>query len=169
MNVLFHTTAAIGVIAIAVKPNDKVNSLFSNNSFRQGIITFVLGLISHGVLDFAPHCYPINSKADAVISLIIMLLLCVLVKRRYTFAVGMAFLGSVFPDLIDLAPSILNSYLGTSIPEFSKLFPWHWHEYSGSIYSNQCGLSAINHTILIAAVTLIVWVKRKNLIQIFKI
>lgn len=53
--------------------------------------------------------------------------------RHNGFLLGVCFIGSLFPDLIDLGPAIANKYLGLSLPVF-KVFPWHWQEHSGSIY-----------------------------------
>jgi hypothetical protein len=39
MNVLFHTSAAVGIIAIVVETN-KSDSLFSSKSIKLGIVSF---------------------------------------------------------------------------------------------------------------------------------
>lgn len=166
MNVLFHTSAAIGVVAIVVETN-KTYSIFSAKSIKLGFISFALGIISHGILDIIPHCYPFNSKADAIASFLIMITSIFLIKKRYRFIVGMAFLGSVFPDVIDLSPQILNKYLGFSLPEIDKIFPWHHHEYSGSIYDGDCNKSIVYQVITVVLVITISYFKRAKLKKIF--
>ena len=63
MNVIFHTTAAIGVAVLLTK-TDKIEH--SKNAqkqvFQTSIFTFIVAVLSHGLLDYIPHCYPINSK-----------------------------------------------------------------------------------------------------------
>ena len=166
MNVLFHTSAAIAVIAIIVETKN-TDSLFSSKSIKLGFTSFILGIVSHGMLDIIPHCYPFNSKVDAIASFLIMVTSLFLIKKRYRFIVGMAFLGSVFPDMIDLSPQILNKYLGFSLPEIDKIFPWHKHEYSGSIYNGNCNKSIIYQLITLAGVITICYFKRRKLKRLF--
>jgi len=58
MNVLFHLAVGTSIIAS--------NSHFKNETKQERwVLTgvgFVVGLLSHGILDYIPHCYPINSK-----------------------------------------------------------------------------------------------------------
>jgi hypothetical protein len=72
-----------------------------------------------------------------------------LTNKRYRLITGLSFVGSLFPDLVDLSPGILNKQLGQSFPIINKIFPWHWHEYSGSIYGGDCGVSTANHLFVI--------------------
>jgi len=166
VNVLFHTSAAIGIIAIVVKEN-KSDSIFSSNSIKQGLLSFVLGVTSHGVLDVIPHCYPFNSKLDAIASFLIMASIIFFIKNKYRFAVGMAFVGCFFPDLVDLSPQILNKYLGLNLPKLANLFPFHKHEYSGSIYNGDCNYSVIYQVITVFVVALICYFNKVKLMKLF--
>ena len=136
MNIFFHTTAAIGLIATL---NDTKNSSSSNKkSIQRSLVAFGVGIVSHGALDYIPHCYPINPKLDVILGLLIMISLTIKCKPNYRLIVAATFLGSIFPDLIDLSPQILNQYLGLSLPIQEKIFPWHWQKYSGSIFIDDC-------------------------------
>lgn len=168
MNVLFHTSAAIGTIALSVSNDSVEDKIFSKNNIKRGVnFFFGIGIISHGVLDFIPHCYPINSKIDAIISLIIILASIFSSNKQNKFLVTLIFLGSIFPDLIDLSPQIIEKYLGINMPNFEKIFPWHFHENSGSIYNDNCSNSMVYHSILTFSILLIVWIKRGLLFHVF--
>jgi hypothetical protein len=73
------------------------------------------------------------------------------------------FLGSILPDLIDLAPGILNRRVGLSLPEV-KWFPWHWTKYSGSIYDGTRRPESIAaHGIVLAIALGLIWWWRERL------
>ena len=112
-------------------------------------LAFVLGVFSHGLLDYMPHCYPIESRIDAITSLIIMVGASWWAKGTLRRVLIAAFLGSIFPDLIDHSLEIINNLFGWSLPVYDNLFPWHWKKYSGSIYSDECGVSSFNHLMVI--------------------
>ncbi|MGB0931163.1 MAG: hypothetical protein ACPGVB_10325 [Chitinophagales bacterium] len=167
MNVFFHTTTAIG-IAIALTDTQHFHSNTPiKNTFPIAFCAFVVGIIGHGALDYIPHCYPIPSKADVVFGLFIILICLWRSHNTYRFILFASFVGSIFPDLIDLSPSILHKYIGTPIPTTAKLFPWHWHEYSGSIYTQNCDVSTFNHILVLITVTIICWFRRRDLKVIF--
>lgn len=167
MNVLFHTTAAVGVAVLLTDTNKvKIHSNVIRASIT-GTFAFILGAISHGALDYIPHCYPINSKVDVILGLIIIVIFTFLAKKDYKLIVGLAFIGSIFPDLVDLSPEILNSYLGFNLPIIDNIFPWHWSEYSGSIYVQNCHVSFLNHSLVLLTVGLICWARRNDLTKIF--
>ena len=166
MNILFHTTAAIGLIATL---NETSSGEYSNKKkMVLGLICFAIGIVSHGALDYIPHCYPINPKVDVIIGAIIIGTVTLLSKPKYRLIVGLTFLGNIFPDIIDLSPQILNKYLGLSIPLNDKIFPWHWEKYSGSIFIDDCKTSTLNHLILITVTVSICIMKKNNLKNIFK-
>lgn len=79
----------------------------------------------------------------------------------------MVFSGSVFPDLIDLSPQILNKQLGVSLPEFETFFPWHKHEYSGSIYDEKHSRSIIYQIIVVLVVVVICYFNKRKLRRLF--
>lgn len=168
MNVIFHTATAIGISALLTDTKRLEQTNSSKTFFLIALITFVVGVISHGALDYIPHCYPINSKFDTIISSTIILLLTWLAKKKYRIIIGFAFLGSIFPDLVDLSFPILNKQFGLNLPIFEKIFPWHWHDYSGSIYSEQCKVSTLNHFLLLLTIALICWCRGTDLKTIFE-
>lgn len=167
MNIIFHTTTAIGVAVLLTDTKRLEHTVSLTPILVTAIFAFVVGVCVHGVLDYTPHCYPINSKADVVIGLLIILSLTRLAKKKFRIIVAFSFLGSVFPDLVDLSLPIINKQLGLALPTFKALFPWHWHEYSGSIYNGDCAVSTINHLLLLLTITIICWCRRTDLKKIF--
>jgi hypothetical protein len=167
MNVIFHTTAALGITVLFTKTDEIDNSVKTKNIVETSILVFGIGIISHGILDFIPHCYPINSKLDVILGLIIIATTIWFIKKRYRIVAISSFIGSIFPDLVDLLPSILNKQIGFNLPIKNKIFPWHWHEYSGSIYTNNCNISTINHILLVLIVSLICWYKKDKITELF--
>ena len=143
MYVFFHTATAIGVAVLLTDTEKLKPNLAVQKTFLTAFFAFVIGLISHGILDYVPHCYPIPSKIDAFVGLSIILGFTFLAQKTYRLIVFCAFVGCIFPDLVDLLPAILNKYLGLEIPIAEKLFPWHFHEYSGSIYTKKCSVSRL--------------------------
>ena len=167
MNVFFHAITAIGVTALLSDSKRLEKSKSSKPFVLTAIFMFFVGIIMHGVLDFVPHCYSINSKLDVFISLAMILILIWLAKKEYRIIVALSFLGSIFPDLVDLSFPILNKQLGLSLPIYDKIFPWHWSSYSGSIYCGDCGVSTLNHVLLVCTISVICWCKRIDLEVIF--
>jgi hypothetical protein len=162
MNIIFHISVGAGIIASI--------SHLEMNQYKIGkvISGFTLGLISHGILDYTPHCYPINSKLDFFIGLSLILTIIYFIQKKYKILVSAILFGCVFPDIIDLLPGILNSQLNINLPTFENIFPWHIHEYSGSIYSEKCGVSNINHMLTIVFNGIVILLNKKNVIQILK-
>lgn len=165
MNVIFHTTSAFGIAVLLTDTKAITTATTNNKVVETGIFGFVLGILSHGALDYIPHCYPINSKLDAIAGLAMIIVVVWLTTKRYRLITGLSFLGCVSPDLIDLSPSILNKQLGLSLPVMDRIFPWHWHEYSGSIYEDNCDVSSVNHLFVISSVLIVCWSRRADLIQ----
>lgn len=162
MNVIFHIVAGTGIVAtmshLKVK-DQKVGKIASG---------FFLGLISHGILDYSPHCYPINSKVDFLLGLLLIATSIFFVKKEWKLIVTAIYFGCVFPDLIDLSPEIINSQLGFNLPTFENIFPWHIHEYSGSIYSGECEVSSINHILTFLFCGIAVFLNKNSLKEILK-
>ena len=165
MNIIFHTIAAIGV-SVAITDTNKINI---KSSYKKIILTsvfaFIVGIISHGVLDYIPHCYPINSKFDAIASFVLIITFIVLTNKPYKLITALSFAGCIFPDLVDLLPAILNKYLNLHLKITTKIFPWHWPEYSGSLYNSDCNISILNQVLLIFAIITICWFRRTDLKQ----
>lgn len=168
MNVLFHTTTAIGVAVILTDTKRIGQSNTSMTIVLTGILAFFVGVISHGALDYIPHCYPINSKIDVIAGLFMICVVTWLTNKKYRIIMGLSFLGSVFPDIIDLFPEIVSSQLGITIPKTDKVFPWHFHDYSGSIFTGNCTNSNLNHTLLMLTLSIICWSRRADFKMIFK-
>jgi hypothetical protein len=145
MNIIFHTATVISV-TILLTDTERIKP---DSTIKKGLLTglsaFVAGIITHAVLDYIPHCYPINSKIDIIVSLIIIIATLWLVRKPYKIIAGLSFLGCIFPDLIDLLPKIINNYAGLRLPVSDKIFPWHWQKYSGVINNDNCSVSVLNH------------------------
>jgi hypothetical protein len=167
MNIIFHTTTAISVAVLLTDTKRIEQTTTSKNVIWTSILTFTVGLISHGALDYIPHCYPINSKLDAIAGLIIILTTTWLANKKYRLIMGLSFLGSIFPDLVDLSPSIINKQIGLSLPTIDKIFPWHLHNYSGSIYTGDCDNSTLNHILLLLTICIICWCRWTDVKTIF--
>ena len=164
MNVLFHMAVGATIIVGITKINEE--GQFENKKIS--VFGFVLGVLSHGILDYIPHCYPINSKVDVISSLIVFLLLIYYVKKKFKILVITTLLGSIFPDLIDLSPGIMNSLFNINLPLFDNIFPWHFQNYSGSIYINNCNISNINHVLTILFCFIIFVLNKEKLKIIIK-
>jgi hypothetical protein len=168
MNVLFHTITAISVAVLLTDTKKIELSKTSRIVVITSISTFALGIISHGVLDYIPHCYPINSKLDVIASLASIVATLWFTNKKYRLIMVLSFLGSIFPDLVDLSPSIINKQFALHLPIFEKLFPWHLHKYSGSIYTGDCNNSTLNHILLLSTVFIICWFRKTDLKAILK-
>lgn len=156
MNVLFHTSAAIGIAALLIEQPSKD----LKGQIKWSAVAFLVALISHGVLDYIPHCYPLRAKPDFLLSVVIMISALLLIKKRYRIFLLATFFGTVFPDIVDLAPQILNKYLSLNLPISDKFFPWHLPQYSGSIFQGDCSVSTFYHLGVISLTVAILWIKR---------
>lgn len=165
MNVTFHTLTALATAAVlnsrSAAPEKRRNS--GSGGLKLPAIGFTAGVILHAMLDYIPHTYPIKSGLDVMISLGLFPAAIIFANRSYRPLIGACFLGSIFPDLIDQGPVILNKHLGWSVPVV-KVFPWHWPRYSGSIYvGRMTSISAICH-LLVAGLSLsLLFVYGRNL------
>ncbi len=165
MNVIFHTTSALGIIAMLTDTERTNNSV--GHKMAVCSLAFLTGVISHGALDYIPHCYPFAAKLDVILG---FFMICVFVfksKPQYRPMVALSFLGSIFPDIVDLSPQILNKYFNIGLPIFDKVFPWHWEKYSGSIFIDDCNTSALNHSLLIIVIAIVCYKRRRDLKNIF--
>lgn len=168
MNVIFHVITAIG-IAVAITDSKAIEkSVTSRKVIVTSFFAFLVGVISHGALDYIPHCYPINSKIDVILGLAIIIATLWKTNRKYRVIVFFSFLGSVLPDLIDLLPAIANKQLGLDLPIIDKIFPWHLHDYSGSIFKEDCATSTLNHILLLLTLTIDYWSRRGDWRTMFR-
>jgi len=161
MNVLFHLAAGFGIALTicneAVKP--KIWGAAATGAF--------IAFVSHALLDYTPHCYPINSKIDVIAGFILLLILIFFVRKEYRLIMFATLSGAILPDLIDLLPAILNQQFNLGLPVYTKIFPWHWSIYSGSIYNGDCSVSTINIVLVLIAVLFISIVKRQTIRKIY--
>ena len=147
MNVIFHTLASVASAAVlTVQLKDK--PINSTTGLTILAIGFTAGILLHGLLDWLPHQYPLPSVLDVGVSLILFSIVVMLARRGARWILLICFLGSVFPDLVDLGPAILNKQMQLHLPT-AKVFPWHWKEHSGSIYDgSRHWLSILNHLVV---------------------
>jgi hypothetical protein len=128
------------------------------------LIGFVAGIVEHGVMDYVPHSYPIPSRIDVVIGIILFMVLIAHTKAQFRVLVTACFIGSVLPDLVDLGPPILNHHLRWALPTV-KIFPWHWPQYSGSLYHGAKRFqSAVWHCVVIGVYVSFCWLYRNSLL-----
>jgi hypothetical protein len=114
-------------------------------------------------MDYVPHSYPIPSGLDVVVSIALFVVVVAQMKPQFRVLVTACFMGSIFPDLVDLGPRILNHHLGWTLPTI-KLFPWHWAQYSGSLYHGAKRVqSAVSHCIVIGFCVILCWFYRHSL------
>jgi hypothetical protein len=127
------------------------------------VIGFIAGIVEHGVMDYVPHSYPIPSGLDVVISITLFIVAVALTKAEFRILVTACFLGSILPDLVDLGPLILNRHLGWTLPT-AKIFPWHWPQYSGSLYHGAKRFqAALSHCAVVAVCISLLWFYRFSL------
>ena len=119
VNVLFHTLAG-GAIAVLLAPPANTKRLSKGLRCASA---FVLSVLSHGLLDWAPHCYPIASKVDVIVSLAIMIFAFFRSAKAFRPILIAAFVGAILPDVLDLSPAILAKQTGWNVPVFPHFFP----------------------------------------------
>ncbi len=118
VNVAFHTLAALGTAAVLSScRSDRIPQQFAIRDSPVFLgIAFAAGILEHGLLDYAPHWYTVKSEIDIFLSLILVAIVITLARPQHRPLVGVCFLGSIFPNLVDLGPPILNRNLGWSLP-----------------------------------------------------
>ena len=161
MNVLFHLAAGFG-IAVAL-----CNQELKPKKIPTATAGAFIAFVSHALLDYTPHCYPINSKVDFIAGFILLLVLSFFARKEYRWIMLATLCGSVLPDIIDLLPAILNKQFHLNLPVYAKIFPWHWKIYSGSIYINECQVSNINIGLLLFSVLLVVLLKKSTVRRMY--
>ncbi len=158
MNVTFHTIASITTASIfCIKKDDIV---WNTSKF---LIVFVVGILVHGVLDYLPHQYPIRSKVDIGVALFLFILTLFFIEKKNYLLLLIAFIGGIFPDLVDLSSGIADKHFGLLLPQLSfKIFPWHWKEYSGSIYDGTREIESAIYHISVVLIGICVLMKTKH-------
>jgi hypothetical protein len=172
VNVTFHCAASIGIAHLISRPlvdNPKIDRL--NMAGILGL-SFLLGVLSHGVLDGLLHQYPVPMLVDPLASVALLVVYCFLVQHRFRDLFILTFAGAVIPDVIDLGTGITNrllgfhlrtpaEWLGFHLPA-GHFFPWHWPEGSGSIFDgSRSAVSLTNHIIVMSFVLAAIWANRK--------
>lgn len=166
MNALIHMATGLG-IALTIADTTPVTPCRSLLRCTAG---FATGILVHALLDYAPHCYPVNSKIDFIGSFVLLCLLVAATRRPYRLLIACCLTGAVFPDLTDLLPAILNKQLNWQLPvPEHRLFPWHQPAYSGSIYTGPCGVSDLNIFMVLTAVVATVLWKRATCLSLFSL
>jgi hypothetical protein len=159
MNVTFH---AIGSFATAAVLSRKL----AGNSWDMPKLTigFAVGVLIHGVLDFLPHEYPLHSAFDVIFALMLLALMLFLAQNQNRLLILVCFAGAIFPDVLDLGPTIINKYWGITVPQLPfRVFPWHLKQYSGSIYDGSRRIeSTIYHLLLLLICLPLIYVNRKT-------
>jgi hypothetical protein len=147
MNVIFHTLASVATAAV-LSTQLKEKPINSTTGLTILVSGFTAGVLLHGLLDWTPHQYPLPSILDVVVSLFLFSIVFVLAQKEARWLLLACFLGAIFPDLVDLGPAILNKQMQLHLPTI-KIFPWHWKQYSGSIYDgSRRWLSILNHLVV---------------------
>lgn len=152
MNVIFHTLASLTTVAVLSRKIKQRNafSFPPLNAYLFLAAGFTVGILIHGILDYAPHNYPLPSVIDVFLSLFLLAAALVVVKLHLWLLTIVCFTGGIFPDLVDLGTAIINKRLGTNLPVV-KVFPWHWSHYSGSIYDGSRQIESAVYHLTVAA------------------
>ena len=176
MNTAFHAltglaigqTAASRLVAAehetrALGAPDDARALYA----RVTAFTFLLCVMSHGVLDGLPHEYPFRALGDTLWTTGLFIAWMLLIQPRYRLLLAVAFIGAELPDLIDHVPRDLNRHLGLDLPVLPKIFPWHHPEGSGSLSGYVVPMarvaSLVNHVIVVSFAATLMWLSRSAL------
>lgn len=115
---------------------------------------FSVGIFLHGVFDYLPHWHPFASGVDLMLAVAMTLVAFGFTERSEWTLVGACLFGSILPDLIDFGPTMADIMLGLPVPSLPfRVFPWHWENYSGSVYDGSNGTASAVLHISIVAVT----------------
>lgn len=161
MNVTFH---ALGSFAAAAVLSTAAGDFARSATIKKYVAGFVIGILIHGALDFAPHHYPISSRLDVILALVLLLLTYLLVTQPNRLLLIACLAGAIFPDVVDLGPAIAAKHLGLPVPSLPfKIFPWHWKEFSGSIYDGSRRLeSNVCHLLVFSISFILILANRKK-------
>ena len=151
MNVIFHTIASVATAAVLSSRLEE-KPIASGSGLAILAVGSGAGILLHGVLDLLPHQYPLPSALDVIASLALFLLTFVLARKNARWILSVCFLGAIFPDLVDLGPAIVNQRMHAHWPVV-KIFPWHWKEYSGSIYDRSRAALSIFNQVAVTAIS----------------
>jgi hypothetical protein len=165
LNIAFHTLAALAIGQSAACRLQVAQRRWQRIAI--GVVTFLLGVMSHGVLDGLPHEYPFRWPAETVLITVLLVTWMVIIQPRYRGLLLIAVAGALLPDVIDHVPRDLNRHLGTHLPELPKLFPWHHRGGSGSLSGtvppDAHVASIANHIIVVSCSVLMLVLSRRAL------
>jgi len=167
MNLIIHTTTAIGIVLLVADTSKIVVHKKLNNPFLTGLLAFTIGFISHAVLDYLPHCYPVPQTIDGILGIIMIITMVSLTNKKYRLITVLTFMAVLLPDLVDQWPLILNKCFGLNLTPAGQFCPWHWSRFSGSIYNQVSDVSTLNHIIVLLAFGVICRFKWSELKVIF--
>jgi hypothetical protein len=135
VNVVFHALTSFGISHVAARKLDEDPAIaFTRRDVPVLALTFVAGVLSHGVLDGLKHGYPVLYALDPPLALVLLALWLALVGRRYRLLILVGFAGAILPDVVDLGPGVARFLLNLPPHKGHHLFPWHWLDGSGSMY-----------------------------------
>jgi hypothetical protein len=174
VNVTFHCAASIGVAHMISRPLVDAASMGWLRNTGIAVSAFLLGVLSHGVLDGLLHQYPVPLMIDPLAAVAVLAIYCCLVQHRFRLLFILTFTGAVLPDVIDLGTAIANRLLGSHLPTPAEwlgfrlpaghFFPWHWPEGSGSIFGgSRLVVSLTNHIIVMSFVLAAIWTTERFL------
>lgn len=165
MNVTFHVLGSFATAAVLSREADSKNSMFA--TLAKFGVGFVVGVLVHGLLDYLPHEYPLRSKFDIALALILLLFALSAVQMQNIVLLLICFAGSIFPDVIDLGAAIANKHLGVALPQLPfKIFPWHWEQFSGSIYDGSRRFeSTVYHLIFVSVCFILLRIYRNKFLK----
>lgn len=169
MNELFHVLSAVGISAMVTDTEAVDDKGGLQNRVSTTLYAFSAGIIAHALLDCLPHTYPIRSKPDVIVSIVLAASLIIFSKKPYRLIVAGSLFGCTLPDIIDIGPRMLRAYFGLAVPIHSQLFPWHWPAYSGSLYDQGHTVSAIDHGLFFALLMIVFLTRRQHLNNLFSL
>lgn len=169
MNITFHVLLGFTetvFIAKTMKDPDS-DKLYQKGDWIPIAVGFVLGVFTHGLVDWIYHRYPIPAIPDVLIAGVLWIGIPFLLKRRWWLIYAFTSLGNVIPDLIDHGIQALNFVTDTGLKQIT-VFPWHRREISSDLFHEFPYTSQILHVIVIIliSVSLLIGFKsifRKNL------
>ena len=165
MNVTFHALGSFAAAAVLSLKSDE--NWISVSALKKYAVGFCAGILVHGILDFLPHNYPLSSKFDVIFALVLFLFFLLMAQKQNRLLVLVCFVGAIFPDLIDLSAAIADKHLGIPVSPLSfKIFPWHWKDFSGSVYDDSRNLeSNIYHLSFLLVCFYLIYMYRKKFLR----
>lgn len=148
-------------MAARIPPGDSARVLGLSQSLPRDLPWLAAGLagnvLLHGLMDVAPHTYPLPWRLDMAAAFGLIVVALALVRRRYILLFSATFMGGILPDLVDQGPGLLNQLLGLQLPE-RELFGFHSLRYVVSAHlGHEVLFSVISHTLVLGGCTLVLF------------